>query len=157
MYDLRDPYRKYYAGWNTDRLLDVYDCPPKGSFIGWKVAMVFGRTSNGSCEFCLVKLHIPEDSPRLRAYDSKKCRCKYAEVFDIQLFDGSSLPDDTVAYSMFEMNAFASPSLRHRTKYKKGEIVFADAWDGDRTIECGHGIHFFMKREDAIAYVTLRG
>lgn len=145
MYDLRDPYRQYY------------DCPPEGSFIGWKAAMVFGRTSNASCEFCLVRLRIPADSPRLRAYDSKKCRCKFAEVLDIQLFSGGILPDDTVAYSMFEMNAFANPSLRHRTKYKKGEMVFADAWDDDRTIECSHGIHYFMYRDDAISYVTTAG
>ena len=146
-----------YAYFNRDKLFYRYDCPAKGSFIGWKVTMVFGRTSDKSCEFCLVRLRIPADSPRLRAYDSKKCRCKFAEVLDIQLFTGSLLPDDTVAYSMFEMNTFANPSLRHRTKYKKGEMVFADAWDDNRTIECGHGIHFFMCRDDAISYVTLRG
>lgn len=152
IHDLIDPYRKYYAGWNRDRSLDCYDCPPKGSFIAWKAAILL---RNGAFQFCLVQLRIPEDSPRLRAYDSKKCRCKYAEVLDIKLFDSGSmsLPDDTVAYSMFEMNAFANPSLRHRTKYKKGEMIFADWWDGDRTIECGHGIHFFMHRDDAISYV----
>lgn len=152
IHDLIDPYRKYYAGWNSDRSLDYCDCPPKGSFIGWKVAMVL---RNGAFQFCLVQLRISEDSPRLRAYDSKKCRCKYAEVVDIQLFDGSSLPDDIIAYSMFEMNAFANPSLRHRTKYKKRVIVSADGWDDDRTIECGHGIHFFMCRDDAISYVSV--
>lgn len=144
---------QFYGKWVEDKTLDCYNCPPEGSFVGWKVAMVFGRTSKGSCEFCLIQLRIPADSPRLRAYDSKKCRCKYAEVIDIQLFGGGSLPDDIIAYSMFEMNAFANPSLRHRTKYKKREIVSADGWDGDRTIECGHGIHFFMCRDDAISYV----
>lgn len=140
-----------YGKWVEDKTLDCYNCPPEGSFIGWKVAMVL---RNGAFQFCLIQLKIPADSPRLRAYDSKKCRCKYAEVVDIQLFDGSSLPDDTVAYSMFEMNAFANPSLRHRTKYKKGESVISDGWDGDRTIECSHGIHFFMYRDVAISYIT---
>lgn len=138
----------------NEKYYSRYDCPLEGSFVGWKVAMVLCNVPNGAFQFCLVQLRIPEDSPRLRAYDSKKCRCKYAEVVDIQLFDGSSLPDDAVAYSMFEMNAFANPSLRHRTKYNKGAMVFADGWDGDRTIECGHGIHFFMNRDDAISYVT---
>lgn len=141
----------YYAHQEGDKQLNYCDCPSRGSFVGWKVAMVL---RNGNFEFCLVRLRIPSDSPRLRAYDSKKCRCKFAEVLDIQLFTGSLLPDDAVAYSMFEMNAFANPSLRHRTKYNKGAMVFADGWDGDRTIECGHGIHFFMNRDDAISYVT---
>lgn len=147
-----------YAYFNRDKLFDCYDCPAEGSFIGWKVAMVFGRTSNNFCEFCLVRLKIPADSHRLRAFESKKCRCEFAEVAGIQLFDGSSLPDDTVAYSMYEMTNFAMPFLRyHRTNYKKGKTIFADGWDVDRDIECGHGIHFFMNREDAISYVTLRG
>lgn len=146
-----------YAYFNRDEMFDRYDCPAEGSFIGWKVAMVFGRTSNDSCEFCLVQLKIPAVSNRLRAFESKKCRCEFAEVADIQLVDGSSLPDDTVAYSMFELTNFVNTSLRHRTKYKKGEVIFPDGWDADRAIECGHGIHFFMNREDAISYVTLRG
>ena len=146
-----------YAYFNRDKLFDRYDCPSEGSFVGWKVAMVFGRTSDKSCEFCLVRLKIPADSHRLRAFESKKCRCEFAEVAGIQLFDGSSLPDDTVAYSMYEMTNFAMPSLRYRTNYRKGKTVFADGWVADRDIECGHGIHFFMNREDAISYVTLRG
>ena len=70
------------------------------------------------------------------------------------LYDGGLLPDDTVAYSTYEMTNFVNISLRHRTKYKKGEVIFPDGWDADRAIECGHGIHFFMRREDAISYVT---
>lgn len=139
---------------DVEKYYSRYDCPQEGSFIGWKVAMVL---RNGAFEFCLVQLRIPEDSPRLRACYSRQCRCKYAEVIDIQLFNGDSLLDDTVAYSMFEMNAFANPSLRHRTKYKKGEVIFADAWDGDRTVECSHGIHFFMNRDVAISYVIGEG
>lgn len=148
------PNNPIYAYFNRDEMFDRYDCPQEGAFIGWKVAIVFGRTSNDSCEFCLVQLKIPADSHRLQAFDSKKCRCEFAEVAGIQLFDGSSLPDDTVAYSMYETTNFVIPSLRQRTKYKKGEVIFSDGWDADRAIECGHGIHFFMHREDAISYVT---
>lgn len=151
------PNNPIYAYFNRDALYERYDCPSEGSFVGWKVAMVFGRTSNDSCEFCLVQLKIPADSQRLRAFESKKCRCEFAEVADIQLFNGTSLPDDTVAYSIFELTNFAIPSLRYRTNYKKGEVIFPDGWDDNRTIECGHGIHFFMRRDDAISYVTLRG
>lgn len=143
-----EPYEK-----DPDRYYSDYDCPQEGSFVAWKVAMVL---RSRAFEFCLVRLRIPDDSPRLRAYRSRKCRCGFAEVADIQLFDGSLLPDDTVVYSMYEMTNFAIPSLRHRTKYKKGEVIFPDGWDCDRTIECGHGIHFFMNREDAISFVTLQ-
>ena len=147
------PNNPIHAYFNKDKAFNQYDCPKEGSFIGWKAAVVFGRTSNASCEFCLVRLKIPADSQRLRAYESKKCRCEFAEVTGIQLLDGSSLPDDTVAYSIFDLTNFAIPSLRYRTNYKKGKTIFADGWDADRDIECGHGIHFFMNREDAVAYV----
>jgi len=146
-----------YTYFNRDTLFDRYDCPQEGAFIGWKAAMVFGRASKESCEFCLVQLKIPADSHRLRSFESKKCRCEFAEVADIQLFDGTSLPDDTVAYSMYDITNFAALFLRYRTNYRKGKTVFADGWDADRGIECGHGIHFFMNREDAISYVTLGG
>lgn len=154
------PNNPIYDFCNRDKLLDKdklfvqYNCPPEGSFVGWKVAMVLRY---GAFEFCLVQLRIPDDSPRLRAYRSRKCRCGFAEVADIQLFDGSSLPDDIVAFSMYEMTNFVNTSLRHRTKYKKDEVIFPDGWDADREIECGHGIHFFMSKEDAISYVTSRG
>ena len=143
-----------YVG--ADDFFKNCDCPSEGEFIGWKAVMVFGRTSDHSCEFCLAKLKIPADSPRLRAYATNKCRCKFALVLDIQLFNGTSLSENIVAFSMFELTNFAMPSLRYRTNYKKGEMVFADGWDDKRTVECGHGIHFFMNREDAISYVTLR-
>lgn len=152
-----NPIYPIYLCYNRSKSFVCCDCPSEGSFEGWKVAIVFKRTSNASCEFCLVRLKIPAVSQRLRAYESKKCRCEFAEVTGIQLLDGSSLPDDTVAFSMFELTNFAMPSLRYRTNYKRGEMVFADGWDDSRTVECGHGIHFFMNREDAISYITLRG
>ena len=145
-----------------DSLLNCCNCPSEGSFIGWKGAVVLHdyRYDGGDvqAECCLVKLGIPEDSPRLKAYYSKKCRCKYAEVTDIQLLEGASLPDDTVAYSIFEMfNYVNDPSLLYRTKYKKGEVIVADYWDDYKYVECSHGIHFFMNREDAISYATSWG
>ena len=35
------------------------------------------------------------------------------------------------------------------TEYVVGEIVRADGWTEDRWVECGHGIHCFLSREEA--------
>lgn len=144
-----------------DSLLDYCNCPETGSFNGWKGAIILHDYDGKDvlqthAEYCIVKLGIPEDSPRLRAKNSKKCRCEFAEVLDIQRKDGSSFPDDTVVYSLLEVNnqPLCNPA-RYKTRYKKGKRVYADSFDEDRENECSHGIHFFMHREDAVAYIGL--
>jgi hypothetical protein len=39
-----------------------------------------------------------------------------------------------------------------RTAYIAGQIVRPDAYDPDPKVECTHGIHFFLTREEAEAY-----
>ena len=141
-----------------DSILDYCNCPSEGSFIGWEGTVVLHdyRHDGGDVqtECCLVKLLIPEDSPRLRAKNSKKCRCKFAKVLDIQRRDGNSFPIGTVAYSFHEMNdSYPFDPAYYRTHYKKGKKVYADSFDEDREHECSHGIHFFMHRGDAAAYI----
>lgn len=141
-----------------DSLFDYCNCPATGSFTGWKAAIVLHdyRYDGGDvqAEYCLVKLGIPEDSPRLRAKDSKKCRCKFAKVLDIQRRDGSSFPVGTVAYSCHEVNnSYPFDLANYRTHYKKGKTVYADSFDEDRAHACSHGIHFFTHRGDAAAYI----
>lgn len=141
-----------------DSLLDYCNCPSSGSFVGWKGAVVLHdyRHDGGGvqAEYCLIQLGIPEDSPRLRAKSSRKCRCKFAKVLDIQRRDGSSFPVGTVAYSLHEVRDRYPFELDHfRTHYKKGKKVYADYFDDDREYECSHGIHFFLYRQDAAAYI----
>lgn len=144
-----------------EKYLDYCNCPASGDFIAWKgaIALLDDHPYDGRgvhAEYCLVKLRIPEKSPRLRAKNSKKCRCMYAEVVDIQRRDGSSYPDSVVAYSIREVNDhyFYDPAY-YKTQYMKGQNVYGDGFDDDRERECSHGIHFFMCREDAMAYIGL--
>lgn len=151
------------AWFDFDRFLNYCNCPATGSFVGWKGAIVFHgydcRKRGIKAEYCLVHLGVPVGSRRLRAKSSKKCRCEFAEVLDIQKFDGSSFPVGTVAYSIHEINHHEINDhhfydLDHyKTRYKIGERVYADSFDDDREIECSHGIHFFMSRDDALAYI----
>jgi hypothetical protein len=36
--------------------------------------------------------------------------------------------------------------------YRIGETVRCDAWEADRWVECGGGIHFFITRAEAEQY-----
>ena len=140
----------------SDEYFDYCNCPKSGSFIGWKAAVVLHDHYDDYVEpiNCLMLLGIPEDSPRLRAKNSKKCRCKFAEVLDIQDRNGSTYPDGTVAYSIHEVyDDWVYDPAHYRTHYEKGKTVYADNFDDDRENECSHGIHFFMHRGDAAAYI----
>ena len=98
---------------------------PQGDLIGW------GKKSGA-----IVKLLIPADAPRSCA-TTRKHRAAWVNVLEI---DG----DVT--------------RLEHSTEYgdvvyEAGEITHADSWDEDRWQECSHGIHFFLTREEAEAWV----
>lgn len=109
-------------------------CPKEGSFIGWK------KCSNKACKFFVVKLEIPADAKRSSA-TTNKCRCDKAKVLEIQNKDGTVADIDKV-YSIYDKNFY----------YKTGEMVYSDSFDDKFWNECGHGIHFFMKRKDAVDY-----
>ena len=106
-------------------------CPSEGAFIGWK--KVEGKY--------LVKIQIPKDARRLSA-TSRKCRCDKAMVLDITSLDGETHFDEVVNYNY----------NYKKTIYKVGEMVYPDSFDENRWVECSHGIHFFVNKEDAINY-----
>ena len=108
-------------------------CPKEGSFIGWKKC-IFNRYPY------IVKLEIPADAQRCSG-TGNKCRCSKAKVLEIQNIDGSIANVDFV-YSMFHNNFY----------YEVGKIVHSDWFDDNFWIECGHGIHFFMDRQNAVMY-----
>ena len=104
-------------------------CPEEGSFIAWK--------TNG---YYIIKLRVPEDAKRSSAY-GRKCRCSKAEVLEIQNFDGTPAPSQSV------------PSNYDYTFiYTKGQTVEVSDFDEDRWNECSTGIHFFITRQEAINY-----
>ena len=107
----------------------AFVCPEEGDFIAWKKV---GEV--------IVKLRIPAEAKRSSA-TTRKCRCDFAEVLELQSLDGTPYNDDKVVN-----NDYAE------TIYKVGEIVHSDSWDDDRWNEYSHGIHFFITRDEAVRY-----
>ena len=108
----------------------AYQCPIEGSFIGWK-----------KCGRYIVKLKICEDADR-NSSTSLKCRCSKAEVLEIQNMDGSTA-DITEICSNYNKDFI----------YKVGETVEVKDFDKCRWNECSNGIHFFIDRNVAVAYI----
>ena len=104
-------------------------CPEEGDFIAWKKV---GEV--------IIKLRIPAEAKRSSA-TSRKCRCEYAEVLELQNLDGTPYNDYKVVNNNYV-----------KTIYKVGEIVRPDSWDDNRWNECSHGIHFFITRDEAVRY-----
>ena len=107
----------------------AFVCPEEGDFIAWKKV---GEV--------IVKLRIPSEAKRSSA-TTRKCRCEFAEVLELQNLDGTPYNDDKVVNNNYV-----------ETIYKVGEIVHSDSWDNDRWNECSHGIHFFITRDEAVRY-----
>lgn len=104
-------------------------CPDTGSFIGWKKASGL-----------IVKLLIPSDAKRLSA-TGRKCRCNKSKVLEIQNLDGSMA-------EVLDVRSGYDPNFN----YRLGSVVKVDDFDENRWYECSTGIHFFITREEAVAY-----
>ena len=115
------------AKWSEDEKTKVYQRIthiPDGEIIGWK-----------KVKERIVKLLIPSDAKRCHAIGSRKCRAEFAKVLEIS--DGLTelLNNEWV-----------------ECLYKVGEIVTLDSYDPDITVECSHGINFFISRIEAEEY-----
>ena len=99
-------------------------CPTEGAFVGWKKL-------RGNF---IAKLVIPHDAERMNALGSRKCRA--SKIFVHEIFGANEGYD------------------RHtgETLYKTNCAVVPDKFDPDVRVECTHGIHFFMTKEEAIDY-----
>ena len=117
------------AKYNEKTAFLAFVCPEEGDFIAWKKV---GEV--------IVKLRIPSEAKRSSA-TTRKCRCEFAEVLELQSLDGTPYNDDKVVNDDYV-----------ETIYKVGEIVHSDSWDDDRWNECSHGIHFFITRDEAVRY-----
>ena len=104
-------------------------CPEEGDFIAWK------KVNN-----VIVKLKVPAEAKRSSA-TTRKCRCEFAEVLELQNLDGTTYKDDKVVNNNYV-----------ETIYKVGKIVSSDSFDDNRWNECSHGIHFFITRDEAVKY-----
>ena len=106
-----------------------FACPDSGSFIGYKKARDY-----------IVKLEILEDARRCSA-TGRKCRCDKARVLSITNLDGTDTDISSVSSNRDE--SFV---------YTVGEVIEVPDFDTDRWNECTAGIHFFINRQEAVAY-----
>jgi uncharacterized protein DUF5758/pentapeptide repeat protein len=97
--------------------------PSHGSFVGWK------KLANDS----IVKLGISRNAKRTSSLVGRKCRAEYAKVLAIFGTPGYSSHDSSFLY-------------------QAGKIVRPDSYDDNIRVECTHGIHFFITREEAEKY-----
>lgn len=96
---------------------------PDGDIIGWKKCR----------DDVIVKLRIPEDSPRSHAF-GRKCRAKFADVLEIFGADK------------------AVSSYDPKFTYTAGERVEALNWSDKWEEECAGGVHFYISRLEAEAH-----
>lgn len=104
-------------------------CPEKGAFLGYK------KCFNNR----LVQLLIPADAKRSSA-TMNCCRCSKAKVLTIKSFDYKEEFEE--AWSLVDENFV----------YRKGQWVEVPDFNEDRWYDSTTGIHFWMTREEALAY-----
>ncbi|MBE5900802.1 MAG: pentapeptide repeat-containing protein [Lachnospiraceae bacterium] len=104
-------------------------CPATGPILGYKKC--FGDR--------LVQLLIPADAKRTSA-TRPSCRASKAKVLSIWNFDATESFDE--AWSLVDDNFV----------YRKGQWVEVKNFNEDRWFDSTTGIHFWLTREEAIAY-----
>ena len=115
-------------------------CPQEGSFIAWKQANY--RDDDGYIHECVVKLEIPADAKRSNGA-SRKCRASKARVMGIETTDGRQLDGGIRVFSSYDEDfTYANGFMVEPT-----EPFCENRWE-----ECASGIHFFITREEAVAY-----
>ena len=102
--------------------LPAFQIPQTGTLTVWK-----------SCHGVLVRLLIPAKAKRTASLVGRKCRAEYAKV----LWTAEPSP---------RSGKFGSATP---ITYMTGEIVRPDKYDPDPRVECTHGIHFFLTKEEA--------
>ncbi len=82
----------------------------------------------------IVTLAIPKDAKRTACIVGRKCRAEYAVVLEIE------------GHAPVKSNGCGNGI---ETVYEEGREVRPDSYDDDIRVECSHGIHFFLTREEA--------
>ena len=104
-------------------------CPETGAFVAYKKC-VYDR---------IVQLLVPADAKRTSS-TYPACRCNKAKVLTIKSFDETEEFDE--AWSLVDENFV----------YRKGQWVEVKDFNEDRWFDSTTGIHFWMRRDDAIGY-----
>lgn len=108
-------------------------CPEEGAFIAWKCCT----------EWRVVQLLVPADAKRVSA-TAETCRCNKAKVLSIKSID------ETISYD------WAQSTVDQDFYYEVGKWVEpANTFEENRWMDSSPGIHFFMEREQCVAYQTV--
>ena len=108
-----------------------WSIPEVGTFQAFKAVRINGK--NG-----IAQIEIPAEAQRTSSLIGRKCRAEFAKV--ISITDSSWNPVDE-ARSIYAHDSFV---------YRVGEIVRPDKYDPDFHVECSHGIHFYITRQEAL-------
>ena len=104
--------------------------PEEGSFIAWKKL----------AHNCIAKIEIPSEAKRTcNFFNTRKCRAEFCRVIEIKDSDNKDIKS--------EYNCTYSDK---KLKYTVGEIVKPDSYDDSIFVDCSHGIHFFITKQEAI-------
>jgi uncharacterized protein YjbI with pentapeptide repeats len=99
--------------------------PPAGSFVAWK------KGGNGE----IIKIKIPAWARRTSCLINRKCRAEFVVTLEITK-EGKSVLECCGGYDK-------------NTTYRVGKCTAPDKYDPDERVDCSHGIHFFLTREEA--------
>jgi len=117
-----------YADLNYTKIKHLFQIVPEtGSFEAWK---------KGN-QNCLIKLEIPAKAKRHNSLTGRKCRAEFVKVLDIRNSKG------------YKMKECYNGTHDIKTLYRVGEIVKPDRYDPNPLVECSHGIHFFITKQEA--------
>lgn len=94
----------------------------------------------------VLELVVSGKKPRTASYVGNKCRCQKAKVVAAYSLDGAKADHPNGRrYSSLNDSRFI---------YTLGAWIEEPNYDGDPRVECAPGIHFFMTKEEALAYGT---
>ncbi len=101
------------------------------------------RSQQKAASGFILKLEVPAKAKRTGSVAGRKCRASYVKTIEIQEAHGTQALKGTVAQSIHGVGA----------KYRKGRITKPDSYNDDPLVECTHGIHFFLTREEAMEWL----
>ena len=110
------------------KLYGQFSILPEGDLIIWK------KLQNN----LIAQLLIPSEAKRVNAFGSRKCRFEFVKT--IAIWDGKKKVKKGIG------------SHDGKTVYTVGELTYPDEFDPSPLIECSHGIHGFITKQEAITY-----